>query len=230
MWGLGLYDQRPTILWLKSCRDMTRYGNIGMGYTLLLTLQAAALGYSMWRKGSDKREHVMGSVVEVVDALGVDGAKDFYRCLQFVSPSYLWRIGYAGLPEVNGLYSLTLLAEKKVTFSRLLFEASIYDPVSKDIVEAMTYSLGYALDVIASQPTLEEGVFRATYGVASWIGDLILARKAGYIPRELLHKVAQGDKTVLTELEKLLGEDAGPGSAADLVVNAVARLVYEHTV
>jgi len=214
--------------WLSSVEAMvTSWGNPGLGSLFLLSLQAAALGQSLRRGRGDSVEAIMASSRIVVDESGVEAAVAFYRGLQLVSPGYLARISWSGLPEVDGRHSLEMLREAGVTLRALLEAASLYDPVSRDAVSFMALSLGMALPILRGEDCLERGVRRATYTLAGLEGDLLVSRKAGSICSELWLKAAEGDRRAEMELWRVL-ESAGPGSVADVVVNAVARLLYEY--
>ncbi|KSW12405.1 hypothetical protein CF15_06665 [Pyrodictium occultum] len=213
--------------WLAAVEDMAAaWGNPGLGSLFLLTLQAAGLGYAEAR-GRRSLEAVMASTGLAVDAGGVEAAAAFYRGLQLASPSYLARISWSGLPEVDGRLSIMEVWEKRVTLRELLEKASLYDPVSRDAAGMMRLSLGMALPTLLEEECLGRGVRRATYLLAGLEGDLLVSRKSGRVTRELWLRAARGDPGAEEELWRLLA-GAGPGSAADLVVNAVARLIYEY--
>jgi len=214
--------------WLSSVEEMARsWGNPGLGSLFLLSLQAAALGYAVYRGRGDSLEAVMASTSRAVDSGGVEAAVAFYRGLQLVYPSYLARISWSGLPEVDGRLSLEAIRETGVTLQALLERAALYDPVSRDAASFMSLSLGMALPILREEPCLEKGVRRATYTLAGLEGDMLVARKAGRIAPEIWLQAATGDQDAERALWELLAS-GGPGSVADIVVNAVARLVYEY--
>ncbi len=214
---------RFTRYWLWGVRETASLGNPGMGSLFLLSLQAASLGYTLQHLGRDNLEHVMGATRYVLEDAGEQGAKDFYQALETISPSYLGRISYAGLPDAT---TSLWRSELKSSLHELLWEASLYDPVSRDAVNMMTYSLGYAYNTIKEEG-LAEGVARANYCLAAWLGDLVAKRKTA-IPPSLLDRACNGDPAAEAMLWSLARrEGAGPASTADLVVNALARIVYE---
>ncbi len=221
--------------WLEGVKLFTSVGgNPGLGSTLLLSLQAASLGYALELYGDDELEHVMGSSEAIVELEGVQGAVNFYRGLQLAAPSYLGRVGYLGLPDAAaGPLALNELEERGVTLAELALKGSLYDPVLRDVASCLAVSLGYAYSVASAALGGDElsvlaAVEAATYAVAGWLDDLVLKRKLGRSLRSLWELAFRGspEARLLLQLE-LSGAEAGPGSAADVVVNAAARLVYE---
>jgi triphosphoribosyl-dephospho-CoA synthase len=206
-----------------------------MGSTLLMAFQAAGLGFSLEAYECDSVEHVMGATLNLVEREGVKGAVNVYRALQLVAPSYLARISVDGLPDATtGHLALEQLEESNVTLAELVGRAGIYDPVLRDLATGLSISLGYAYAIARSEfrggdeVSIIRALERATYGVAGWHDDLVLKRKLGRSLRhlwELAYKGAQ-EALVMIRLE-LYGVEAGPGSSADVAVNAIARLVYE---
>ena len=214
-------------VWRRVVELVAPLGNPGAGSTLLLTLQAAGLGYAVERVGSDALEHVMGGCRAVVESEGVEGAEALYRALLAVAPSYLARIGYSGLPDASTSLAPSLVREAGVTLNLVAREASLYDTVMLDVATCFTVSLGYAYPLVCSSDLLD-AIARATHLVAGVYGDMLVRRKLGREPRGLWLEAARGSRRALEELSKLLdGAGVGPGSAADVVVNAAARCVYD---
>lgn len=184
--------------WAKACRETLFYGNTSAGSMLLLVFQAAALGYSLATRGSDGIGAVMGSLVEL---LGYEDELPsmFYRIYNWLSPSYLARIGYNGMPDIrNPLYEDQLPGP--VEFA---CKAGLYDNVLGELCTGFQQSLGYAYPVLREALARGEGLRRAvasaTVEVVNAYGDFLSKRKGRWVP----------------------------GSSADIVVNATARLLYE---
>ena len=191
---------RLASIWSRSCREALVYGNTSAGSLLLLVFQAGSLGYSLATRGGDSVESVMGSARELVEMEGVDASIEFYRVYRWLSPSYLGRIGYSGLPDI---LSDTYL-DSIPPFNRLVCEAGLYDNVLGDLCTGFTVSLGYTLNLLRDrvlQGGARKAVAEATNTLVRVYGDFLLKRKAS------------GKK--------------GPGAVADIVVNSVARLFYE---
>ena len=216
--------------WLDALDSLTStgWGNPGMGMLFLLSLHAAALGYTVERLGTDDTVHVMGATRLLVEQVGVEGAKAFYRALQLVAPSYLGRLSWSGLPDATtGAHALAELWEKQVTLYELLAAASLYDPVARDAATGFSLSLGETLSLLLEHTdNLALAVKRATYYIAGFYGDFLLRRKRGSILGEMWLRAYMGDGAAEEKLYQLLKGVAGPGSSADVVVNAVARLLY----
>ncbi|ABM80909.1 triphosphoribosyl-dephospho-CoA synthase [Hyperthermus butylicus] len=216
--------------WLDAIESLTaaEWGNPGMGMLFLLSLQAAALGYTVEKLGSDDDMHVMGAAQLLVEQAGVEGAKAFYRALQLVAPSYLGRLSWNGLPDATtGRLALAELWEKQVTLRELLAAASLYDPVARDAATGFSLSFGEIIPLLLEHADdLATGVRRATYYIAGFHGDFLLRRKRGGFLGELWRRAYMGDQAAEEELYRLLEGAAGPGSSADVVANAVARLLY----
>lgn len=213
-----------TTLWRRAIEELAWLGNPAMGSLLLLVFQAGGLGCSIGRYGADKLEYVMGCVKSLAEHSGVEAAKDFYRVLFTLSPSYLYRIEWDGLPDASTPTSLDDIESRGIEFKELACKASLYDQVLGDLCRGMEYSLGLIYSILRDK--MEEGllkaIIQATLESVEILGDFVLYRKTGY--RQLNPLIASHDKEVDTVLALLR---AGPSSIADLVVNAVARLVYE---
>jgi triphosphoribosyl-dephospho-CoA synthetase len=203
------------------------WGNPAMGSLFLLSLQAASLGYTVSKTGSDRVEHVMGSSRALVEAVGVRGAQLFYDALLRLRPSYLGRLSWAGLPDASTSLGLWEVFEKRITLSQLLDRASLYDPVSRDAARQLQLSLGEILPVLSEQRCrLGEAVVRATLYALASAGDFLAFRKGGVNPRGLALEAYGGSAAAEAKLWGLLRGSA-IGSTADLVVSALARLLYE---
>ena len=216
-------------LWSSAVEELAArgWGNPSMGSLLLLSLHAASLGWSLSRRGCDSVEAVMGSSRELIEYTGVNGAVEFYRALTIVKPSYLGRLSWAGLPDASSPTSLQEVVDKRVTLWELLSKASIYDPVARDAARGFELSLGLALgELEESSCRLGEAVEKATLLLIALEGDLLLRRKLGFEPRRLALEAYHGSETARAELWAVL-KGSGPGSVADVVVNALARLLYE---
>ncbi len=221
-----------TSIWRKTVETVAKLGlgNPGLGSTMLLAFQAAALGYSLEAYESDSIDHVMGSVNTILEAEGTKGLRNLYRAITTVSPSYIHRIAWQGLPDT----STRKLAEqetleKRLTLKDALALTSLYDPVSRDLYTSFTISLGYAYPLIIKHSNILKAVAKATYAVAGWHDDLILKRKLGKSYRKLWEAAFRETPEALTLLKTILANtNAGPGSSADIVVNATARAIYEY--
>ncbi len=220
-------DGKVTRIWAKLVKPMKTFGNAGLGSTLLLVFQSASLGFALSR-GSDSIVSIMGAARHLVELEEVEGAYNFYLALSSLSPSYLARIGYLGLPDASSSLSLQDILSRGVTFSVLLREASHYDIVSRDLVTGFEISLGLLVNIICSHGFME-GVAKATYFTAASYGDMLLKRKIGVKLEQLWLRAWKGNRWALYELSLLLDDyGVGPGSSADLAVNAAARCLYEH--
>ncbi len=189
---------RLSRVWWKACRGGLVYGNTSAGALLLLVFQAGSLGWSMASTGRDRLEAVMGSASIVVGGEGLEGSKYFYRVYRWLSPSYLARLSADGLPDIMSDTYLYSLP----SFTELVCKAGLYDNVLGDLCRLFQYSLGYAYSVLveeAPRQGLRGAVREATMLVVEEYGDFLSKRKGYRVP----------------------------GSAADIVVNALARLVYE---
>ena len=215
------------MFWVEAVRESVRWGNAGAGMLLLFALQAASLGYSLAKYSSDNIYHVMGSARAAVEAAGVEGALSFYTVMEMVSSRYLARIAYAGIPSItDGMLAKQHILEKKLSLADILAEASLYDPVSRDAYTGFTISFGEAYPTI--DPTsLEETLPKTTYCVAMLEDDLLVKRKTlnPVLARQLLGLLC-AEETPPIDPENVL-RDAGPGSSADIVANALARRYYE---
>ncbi len=223
---LSGYEGAPgrfTLYWLKGVIRTKDLGNPGMGSLFLLALQASSLGLSLRTLESDSIIHVMGSTSKVIDEAGSKGALDFLRVLHIVSPSYIGRISYGGLPDVTSRTCLEYA--KRLSLREVLDIASLYDPVARDAVRFMTYSLGYAYETILEEGVIE-GVKKANYCLASWLGDLVSFRKVGATSR-VYEEACRGADIEEALLWSILKEGGGPASTADIVVNALARVFYD---
>lgn len=216
--------------WKRAVREMVRaVGNTLAGALFLLSLQSASIGTSLSRLGRLVEEDVMGSAMECVDVAGTEGAIAYIEVLGLISSSYLWRIGWSGIPDVTtGRLALDTLRSSGLTLSKLLAAASIYDVVSKDAATGFSISFGLAKPLIAAESSLADGVRKATYAVVYYEGDLLLRRKC-YEQRELWGRALAGDE----EAEAVLWRTytgCGPGSAADIVINAAAYTIAERAI
>lgn len=215
------------VFWVEAVRESVRWGNVGAGMLLLFALQAASLGYSLAEYSSDSIYHVMGSARTAVEEAGVEGALSFYTAMEMVSPRYLARIAYAGMPSItDGRLAKQHILEKRLSLADILAEASLYDPVSRDAYTGFTISFGEAYPTI-DLASLEETLPKTTYCIAVLEDDLLVKRKTSnpILARQLLGLLC-ADKTPPIDPEKVLG-GAGPGSSADIVANALARRYYE---
>jgi len=207
--------------WFRAARSMRRWGNPGLGSLLLLSLQAAGLGYSYEKLAEPGLEHVMGATSILLGLCGPRGAKYFYDVLYMLRPSYLGRLSWAGLPDAS---------QRQVSIGigldGLAEAASLYDIVLRDAARLMEISLGMALPVLRETECLAAGVKKATYLLAWMLDDFLLKRKRERSYRELWLRAYLGDEEAVKELYEELGE-VGPGSVADIVVNALARRLFE---
>ena len=210
--------------WFRAVRSMRRWGNPGLGSLLLLSLQAAGLGYSYEKLGEPGLEHVMGATRALLRLCGPRGAKYFYDALYMLRPSYLGRLSWAGLPDAS---------QKQVSISigldSLVEYASLYDVVLRDAARLMELSLGVALPVLRETQCLAAGVEKTTYLLAWMLDDFLLKRKKGRSYKELWLQAYRGDEGAVRRLYEELGE-TGPGAVADIVVNALARRLFESLV
>ncbi len=225
--------QRWAALWARTVEELAGrgWGNPAMGSLLLLSLQAASLGSCLERRGSDSLDCVMGMSRLLVEEAGVEGAKAFYRALAAASPSYLGRLSWAGLPDASSpSLALDGIVAARITLLDVLEKASLYDPVSRDASRYLELSMGIALpELVEHRDCIGEGVARATLLIVGLEGDFVAFRKqlwGGF--RSLALEAYQGSTVALAMLWGLFRRgSAGPGSAADIVGNALARLVYE---
>ena len=221
-----------TRCWLSSVERLAPHGNPGMGMLFLMSLQAAATGAAAGR-GLYSVEHVMGFTRSLLEAEGVEGAEAFYRALRLLGPSYLGRIGYSRLPDAAPGSPETPSA-RGVTLAELADEASLYDPVLRDAARMMEASLGALLPEAwrLAEAGLPPGriAWSLTLQALALEGDLLLRRKLGARAEEEARRLAsealRGSAAAEARLWRLL-RHAGPGSAADLAANTMARLVYE---
>ena len=225
--GLGEAPHAFHVFWVEAVKRSIRWGNAGAGMLLLFALQAAALGYSLAKYSSDNIYHVMGSAKAAVEAAGVEGALSFYTAMEIVSPRYLARIAYGGMPSITdgGLAKQDIL-EKRLTLANILAEASLYDPVSKDAYTGFTISFGEAYPAI-DLADLEKSLPKTTYCIAALEGDLLVKRKAfNPILAQQVLKLLCEERSPPVDPRDVLG-GGGPGSSADIVANALARRFYE---
>ncbi|WP_317894801.1 triphosphoribosyl-dephospho-CoA synthase [Pyrofollis japonicus] len=209
--------------WNKAIRHMKRWGNVGLGSSLLLALQGAALGYAFEKYAKISIDHVAGSTVYVLSLCGRAGTKYFYDSLRLLTPSYLGRLSWSGLPDASQpLIDVGGLPP----FQELIKLASLYDPVSFDAHTMFSLSFGLALPILGETPCLTIATKRATYLLASMLDDFLLKRKLGRTLRSLWERAAEGDRSAEAELENILRHE-GPGSVADIVINALARRIFD---
>ena len=210
--------------WFRAVRSMRRWGNPGLGSMFLLSLQAACLGYSYERLADPGLEHVMGATGILLRLCGPRGAKYFYDALYMLRPSYLGRLSWAGLPDASQRQDSI-----SIGLEDLASAASLYDIVLRDATRLMELSLGIVLPVLRETQCLAAGVKKVTYLLAWMLDDFLLKRKKGRSFQELWLRAYGGDEEAVKRLYEELGE-AGPGAVADIVVNALARRIFESLV
>lgn len=224
-----------TYCWRKSVEELAYWGNPGLGILFLQSLQAAAVGASAREERDDSDYAVMGWSRRLIEAEGVEGALNFYATLQAVAPSYLGRISYNGLPDAtNGLLALMELEEKRVTLAHIVDTGALYDPVLHDASRLLGVSLGYILPLLedkAKSIGVMEAAKTVLYHAAARLEDLIMKRKLGEEldrVKRLFLEAEQGSVYAESQLWRFFrGRKAGPGSLADLVANALTRLLYK---
>ncbi len=220
-----------TRCWLAAVKKLARLGeNTAMGSLLLQTLQAAATGAAE-AKQLHRVEHVMGHTRILLEAEGAEGAGNLYKALRLLNPSYLARISYSGLPDATDPTETP--QTKQITLAEIADTAAAYDPVLREAARHMQTSLGPLLDLARrlhqQGETPTETMKQVTLQALALEGDLLLRRKLGpqaeaeaaQLAREAAH-----NPTAEARLWRLL-KHAGPGSAADLAANTMARLAYE---
>ncbi len=209
--------------WFNGVKEMSRlWGNTGLGSLFLLSLHSASTILAL-SKGLNSIENVMGFSQELIEISGVEGAVLFYKALSMLNPSYLYKISWSGLPDASNTSSWFEVYEKSITLRELLDLASIYDPVSRDAIRQFSISLGIAYPLIVEKyPCIESGVKNATHTTLLLEGDLLLRRKTQY--KYYLVKKYNEDSRTYSTLSKL---EAGPGSIADIVINALFRVLFE---
>lgn len=209
--------------WFNGVEEMSKlWGNTGLGSLFLLSLQSASTTLAI-NSGSNRIEHVMGFSHQLIESSGVDGAVLFYKALSLLNPSYLYRISWSGLPDASSPSSWVEVHEKSITLRELLDFASLYDPVSRDAIRYFSISLGIAYSIIMERyPCIESGVKDATYTILLLEDDLLLKRKIGYKYSSIKdHFISNATNKKLSQLE------VGPGSIADIVINALFRVLLE---
>ncbi len=187
-------------------------GNACMGSLLLLSLMGNSIGYSLACYGSDDPVHVMGSSRILVEQAGVEASKAFYLVLGSLKPSYLARISYSGLPDAST--PLLAVSSLNAPLEVLAREASLYDPVLRELDRLMEATLAYGL------PVLEEsscrGMRRLLACIVCSYGDMLVKRKA-VLEEESWCRACRGEAE----------PPAAPaGSAADIAVAAEAACLY----
>lgn len=216
--------------WLRAVEEMARrWGNTGLGMLWLLALQSHAVGLAARHGREAVDEAVMGASVWSVEAEGVEGAAAFYRGLGLVSPGYLWRVSWSGLPDAScpGL-AVWELRERGIGLAELARAAALYDPVMADTSGMLGVSLGFLYPLLleeAGRRGLVEALRVATLRAALVYGDLLARRKLPGGWEGVAREAAGGSEVAWALLWRLL-RGAGPGSAADLVAAAVARLLF----
>lgn len=221
--------------WRRSVEELARWGNPGLGMLFLQSLQAAAVGASA-REERDLEDYaIMGWSRRLIEAEDIMGAVNFYAALHAVSPSYLGRISHGGLPDVaTGLLALEEIVERGITLAYIADVASLYDPVLQDASRLLSISLGYILPLLeakAKSHGVIEAVKRVLYHAAARLDDFIMKRKLGEEAnkaKELFSEAEHGSILAESLLWRFFrGKRAGPGSIADLLVNALTRLLYK---
>jgi hypothetical protein len=225
---MGFYDTWVKV-WYRAVVDLARegWGNPAMGSLFLLSLQAASLGYSLARLSSDNLHAIMGSSRILIEHAGVKATVLFFKALRRLLPSYLGRLSWDGLPDASTTLAVEEVEEKRITLAELLDKASLYDPVSKDAARYFQLSLGEALPVLIEyRCRLGEGILKAYLYVLAAERDFIAFRKAGIDLRGLAREAYEGFASAEGRLWRLL-KASGAGSSADIIVAALARLLYE---
>ena len=207
--------------WLRAVRRMRKWGNPGLGSLFLLSLQAASLGYAYEKLREVRLENVMGSSRIVIESCGTKGARYFYDALYMVRPSYLGRISWLGLPDATQRQSSV-----SISLYDLAWLGALYDNVLRDASRLLELSLGIALPELRRWPCIALGVKKATYLVAGLFPDFLLRRKTGEGYEDYWMRAYVGDPGAENLLYEELGS-RGPGSVADIVVNALARYLFE---
>lgn len=207
--------------WFRAVRHMRRWGNPGLGSLFLLSLQAASLGYAYEKLGVIKLEHVMGSSRIVLEACNKEGTKYFYNTLYMLKPSYLGRVAWSGLPDATQRQDFI-----NISLYDLAQLGALYDNVLRDASRLLELSLGLALSELRKAPCISIGIKKATYLIAGLLPDFLLRRKTGKGYEDYWLRAYTGDKHAEHILYNEL-ESVGPGSAADIVVNALARYLFE---
>lgn len=224
-----------------SCvRDIVeRVGqNTSLGTILNLTLQSAATTYTILKFGRFNVEKMVEAAYRIARLTDVLDATFYLKAVRTAGPSYLGRLSYWGIPDVNDPLLEVKILENHTTLYELL-ETLPSDLVSKNFISGLqltrnyyklskelleSYSLNCSLIKTYAQIILDNGdylVFRkhgieGLNNMTNWLGECLEYSEE----RELLECMEVVDL-------RFRSKKYNPGSTADIIATIIMCYLLE---